>query len=104
MGLPMVGHFGLEEAGHPGIKNMNSSKCYKTHFLPTVQPIPCFMGGGPLCVWEAGPWGKGGSSSAGINNNEKYTAGGEGGGRKLYRIYLTPSWVPLFLLLGNFFS
>ena len=42
----MVGHFGLEEAGRPGIKDMNSSKCYKTHFLPTVQPIPCLMGRG----------------------------------------------------------
>ena len=54
-----IGHFGLGEAGRPGIKNINSSKCYKIHFLPTVQPIPCLMGGGDGATDVSGRQGLG---------------------------------------------
>ena len=80
MGLPMVGHFGLEEAGHPGIKNMNSSKCYKTHFLPTVQPIPCFMGGGPYVSGRRGLGERGEAPQQVLITTKNTQLVGRGGG------------------------
>ena len=63
-----VGHFGLGEAGRPGIKNINSANVTKIHFLPMVQPIPCHMGEGggrvaaPVMCLGVRPWGEGGGS------------------------------------------
>ena len=104
MGLPVVGHFGLEGAGRPGIKNINSSKCYKTHFLLTDQPIPCLMGGGDGATDVSGRRGlgeRGAAPQQALTTRKNIQLAG--GGCKLHRIYLLPFWFSLFsfLFLGT---
>jgi hypothetical protein len=94
MGLPVVGHFGLEGAGRPGIKNINSSNpvnVIKLTSFPRISRSPVSWGGegrdGATDVsGRRGLGERGAAPQQALTTRKNIQLAG--GGCKLHRIYL----------------